>query len=50
MNYPYCDASGKTADLAIKEENMMAHVCHYVMVHTAESIFVGNPNNKNNMD
>jgi hypothetical protein len=46
MNYPYCDAGGKTVDLAIKDENMMAHVCHYVMLHTAESIFVGNLNNK----
>ncbi len=46
MNYPYCDASGKTVDLAIKDEHMMALVCHYVMLHTAESIFVGNPNNK----
>jgi hypothetical protein len=26
MNYSYCDASGKTVDLAIKDENMMAHV------------------------
>ncbi len=46
MNYPYCDAGGKTVDLVIKDENMMAHVCHYVMLHTAESNFVGNPNNK----
>jgi hypothetical protein len=46
MNYLYCDAVGKTVDLAIKDENMMAHVCHYVMLHTAEFIFVGNPNNK----
>jgi hypothetical protein len=46
MNYLYCDAGGKTVDLAIKDQNMMAHVCHYVMLHTAESIFVGNHNNK----
>jgi hypothetical protein len=46
MDYPYCDAGGKTVDLAIKDENMIAHVCHYVMLLTAESILVGNPNNK----
>jgi hypothetical protein len=41
-DYPYHDASGKTVHLAIKDENMTAHVCHYVMLHTAESIFVNN--------
>jgi hypothetical protein len=46
MDYPYCDAAGKTVDLANKDEHMIAHVCHYVMLHTVESIFVGNPNNK----
>ncbi len=46
MDYPYCDAAGKTVDLAIKDENMIAHVCHYVMLHTAESIFDGISNNK----
>jgi hypothetical protein len=45
-DYPYCDATGKNVDLAIEDENMIAHVCHNVMLHTAESIFVGNPNNK----
>ena len=24
----------------------MVHICHYIMLHTAESQFVGNPNNK----
>ena len=46
MDYLYCDAGGKTVDLAIKDENMMVHVCHYMMLHTAESIFASNPNNK----
>jgi hypothetical protein len=46
MDYPYCDTAGKTVDLTIKDENMIAQVCHYVMLHTAESIFVSNPNNK----
>jgi hypothetical protein len=36
----------KLLTLQLKMKNMMAHVCHYVMLHTAESIFVGNPNNK----
>jgi hypothetical protein len=46
MDYPYCDGAGKNVDLAIKDENMIVHVCHYVMLHTEESIFVGNSNNK----
>jgi hypothetical protein len=46
MDYPFCDAGGKTVDLAIKNENMNAHVHHYVMLHIAESIFVSNPNSK----
>jgi hypothetical protein len=46
MDYPYCSAAVKTVDLAIKDENMIAQVCHYVMLHTAKSIFVGNPKNK----
>jgi hypothetical protein len=45
-DYPYCAAGGNNVDLAIKDENIIAHVCHYVMLHTAESIFAGNPNNK----
>ncbi len=48
MDYPYCDAGGKTVALAIKNKNMTAHICHYVMLHTAEFIFVGNPSNKKN--
>jgi hypothetical protein len=46
MDYPYRDAGGKDVDLSIKDENMIAHVCHCVMLHTAEFIFIGNPNNK----
>ena len=36
----------KLLTLQLRFENMIVHVCHYVMLHTAESIFVGNPNNK----
>ena len=45
-SYPYVDANGNTVDLAITDEQHIAHVCHYVMLHCAESTFVGNPNNK----
>ena len=33
-------------DLAISDEQHIAQVCHYAMLHCAESTFVGNPNNK----
>jgi hypothetical protein len=36
----------KLLTLQLRFENMIVHVCHYVMLHTVESIFVGNPNNK----
>ncbi len=39
-DFLYCDACGKDVGIAIKDENMIAHDCHYVMLHTAESIFV----------
>jgi hypothetical protein len=45
-SYPYVDANGNTVDLAITDEQHIAHVCHYVMLHCAESTFIGNPNNK----
>ena len=45
-SYPYVNAKGQEVDLAIQDEVMMAHICHYVMLQTAESQFVGNPNNK----
>ena len=45
-SFPYTDASGRQVDLAISDENHIAHVCHYVMLHCAESSFIGNPNNK----
>jgi hypothetical protein len=44
--YPFINVSGNTVDLAITDEQHIAHVCHYVMLHCAESTFVGNPNNK----
>jgi hypothetical protein len=46
LDYRRCDAGGKTDDLVIKNDNMIVHVCHHVMLHTAESVFFGNPNNK----
>jgi hypothetical protein len=45
-SYPYIDASGKTIDLAFEDEITFARICHYVMLHCAESSFLGNPNNK----
>jgi hypothetical protein len=44
--YPYKNAAGKEVDLAFTDEYMIAQVCHYVMLHAADSQFVGNPNNK----
>jgi hypothetical protein len=45
-SFPYVDASGRTVDLAMDDEQRIATVCHYLMLHCAESTFVGNPNNK----
>jgi hypothetical protein len=44
-SYPYVDARGNTVDLAFDDETLIAQVCHYVMLHCAETTFVGNPNN-----
>ena len=35
---PYHTAGGPDVDLAIQDDDNMAHVCHYVMVHTATAI------------
>ena len=45
-SYLYLNAGGQEVDLAVQDEVMMAHICQYVMLHAAESQFVGNPNNK----
>ncbi len=45
-SYPYKNTNNEIIDLAIQDEFMMAHVCHYVMLHAADSQFVGNPQNK----
>ncbi len=37
--HPYQTAVGTVVDLAIKNEYMMAQVCHYVMTHTANSLY-----------
>ena len=36
---PYRTAGGTTVDLAIQDEHRMAHVCHYVMTHIADSLY-----------
>jgi hypothetical protein len=36
---PFRTAGGTTVDLAIQDEHRMAHVCHYVMTHIADSIY-----------
>ena len=45
-SFPYLDASGTTVDLAITDEDHIAHVCHYVLLHCAESTFIGHPPTK----
>jgi hypothetical protein len=39
-SYPYTNAAGDNVDLAIKDEVLMAHACHYVMTHTANKLFL----------
>jgi hypothetical protein len=36
--HPYHTAEGTDVDLAIQDEKRMAHLCHFVMVHTATSL------------
>jgi hypothetical protein len=38
-SYLDTNASGVVVDLAIKDEVVMAHACHYVMVHTADKLY-----------
>ncbi len=50
-NMPYHTAGGTDVDLAIQDESMMAQICHYVMVHTATTLYLNetvepNPNIK----
>ncbi len=45
-SYPYINAAGHTVDLAIQDEVMMAHVCHYVMMHTADKLYAAPPSTK----
>ncbi len=37
-DFPYHTAFGTDVDLAIHDEERMAHLCHFVMVHTATSL------------
>jgi hypothetical protein len=41
-NHPYNTAGGTTVDLAIRDDDLMATLCHYVMVHTATCIDLAN--------
>ena len=45
-SYPYINAAGHTVDLAIQDEVMMAHVCHYIMMHTADKLYAAPPSTK----
>jgi hypothetical protein len=36
---PYHTAGGTTVDLVIQAEYRMAHLCHYVMAHIADSLY-----------
>ncbi len=45
-SYPYIDASGNLVDLAFIYENTIVQVCHYIMLYCADSVCIGNPNNK----
>ena len=47
--HPYHTAGGTDVDLAIQDEERMAHICHFVMVHTANRIHLaqlGQPTKK----
>ena len=44
--YPYIDTSGNSVDLAFTNEITIAQVCCYVMLHCADSLCIGNLNNK----
>jgi len=37
--HPYHTAGGTVVNLAIKDEYLMAQVCHYVMTHTANALY-----------
>jgi hypothetical protein len=37
--HSYQTARGTVMDLALKDESMMAQVCHYVMTHTANALY-----------
>ena len=46
---PYHTAGGTDVDLAIQDEECMAHLCHFVMIHTATSLHlaqIGQPTKK----
>lgn len=46
LSYLYTNASGVDVDLVIKDEVMMAYVCHYVMLHTANKLYAPPPQEK----
>ncbi len=39
LAHPYCTAGGTDVNLAITDKNMIAHICHYVITHTADALF-----------
>jgi hypothetical protein len=45
-SYPYTNASGNQVNLAIKDEVLMAQVCHYVMTHTTDKLFLASQPDK----
>jgi hypothetical protein len=48
-SYPCINAAGHTVDLAIQDEVMIVHVCHYIMMHTVDKLYATPPSTKNNM-
>jgi hypothetical protein len=38
--YPYHTAGGTKVDISIPDKNCMAHICHYIMINTANSIYL----------
>ncbi len=48
LEHPYWIVGGTAVNLAITDENMIAQICHYVMTHTADTLFCTSdlPSNK----
>ncbi len=37
--FPHTNTQGQKVDLAVKDTSIIAHVCHYLMMHTAIKLF-----------